>query len=90
MDFDKIPTPETNALYERMPNTFDSAADAFWCREMGGNARSLERRLHLAVEGLNRAANELGVPQPGYPAPVANAAEILRTVLRQIKEAKNG
>lgn len=32
-------------------------------------------------EALEAAANELGVPQPGYPAPVANAAEILRAAL---------
>lgn len=34
--------------------------------------------LHDAVQ---RALNELGVPQPGYPQPVANAVDILRAAL---------
>lgn len=29
------------------------------------------------AEGIKTALSELGVPQPGYPAPVANAVEIL-------------
>jgi hypothetical protein len=33
------------------------------------------------VNAIERALNELGVPQPGYPVPVANAVEILRTSL---------
>lgn len=28
--------------------------------------------------GIQAALKELGVPQPGYPAPVANAVEILK------------
>jgi hypothetical protein len=32
-------------------------------------------------EALRRAGNELGIPQPGYPAPVANAAEIIASAL---------
>lgn len=36
---------------------------------------------------MRRAANELGVPQPGYPAPVANAANILRAALGDIPPA---
>lgn len=38
-------TPRTDALYERMPRTFNNSADAFWCREMGDHARQLEREL---------------------------------------------
>jgi hypothetical protein len=40
-------------------------------------------RAHVAMlrEQLQRAANELGVPQPGYPQPVANAAEIIAAAL---------
>lgn len=37
--------------------------------------------LPKAIDAMRRAANELGVPQPGYPAPVANAASILRDAL---------
>lgn len=32
-------------------------------------------------DAIHAALNELGVPQPGYPAPVANAVEILRAAL---------
>ena len=30
---------------------------------------------------IEMALNELGVPQPGYPQPVANAVEILQTAI---------
>lgn len=33
------------------------------------------------AEAIQRALNELGVPQPGYPQPVANAVEILSAAL---------
>lgn len=33
-------------------------------------------------EAIRAALNELGVPGPGYPAPVANAVDILRAALR--------
>jgi hypothetical protein len=32
------------------------------------------------MRGIHDALNELGVPGPGYPAPVANAVEILSDV----------
>lgn len=32
-------------------------------------------------DAIQRALNELGVPQPGYPAPVANVVEILGNAL---------
>ena len=33
------------------------------------------------LEAIDKALHELGVPQPGYPAPVANAYDILRVAL---------
>lgn len=38
-----------------------------------------------AREALTKAGNELGVPQPGYPAPVANAAEIISACLKELE-----
>jgi len=43
----------------------------------------LEARCQRCREALERIRDELGVPQPGYPAPVANAAEIAREALRE-------
>lgn len=39
-------------------------------------------------DALKRASNELGVPQPGYPAPVTNAANILKYALAKAKKAE--
>ena len=40
-------------------------------------------RLRAAIDA---ALHELGVPGPGYPAPVANAVDILRAALRAALE----
>jgi hypothetical protein len=40
--------------------------------------RAENTRYKAALEEIR---NELGVPQPGYPAPVANAAHIARAAL---------
>jgi hypothetical protein len=37
-----------------------------------------EARVKELEERIRRALNELGIPQSGYPAPVANAVSILR------------
>jgi hypothetical protein len=39
--------------------------------------------LEKAWSALEFIRNELGVPQPGYPAPVANAAERARKALEE-------
>lgn len=39
-------------------------------------------------DALKRASNELGVPQHGYPAPVTNAANILKYALAKAKKAE--
>lgn len=36
------------------------------------------RLLERMADGIHRALGELGVPDENYPAPVANAVEILR------------
>ena len=44
---------------------------------------------HELKHALICARNELGVPQPGYPAPVANAANIIQAALDKAKSAEN-
>lgn len=53
--------------------------------EDGGEKYFKELKAHNAalVAALKRAQRELGVPQPGYPQPVANAYEILAQALSQ-------
>jgi chromosome segregation ATPase len=50
----------------------------------------IQLRLELAEarEAIDKAAHELGVPQPGYIAPVANAATVLRAYLAKYPEPK--
>ena len=43
-------TPETDAWYAAHPSTLDTAFDAYYAREFGDFARSLERRLRKADE----------------------------------------
>ena len=52
----------------------------------GGDPRHGEGAVEVAIrlmgrmaDGIERALHELGVPGEGYPAPVANAVEILQT-----------
>ena len=65
-------TPRTDALYEKMPSTFDTSADAFWCREMGDLARQLERELAEAIELLRMweyfAHEDNWSPAPATPS----------------------
>ena len=41
-------------------------------------------------KALEAAGRELGVPQPGYPAPVANAAKIIAAALAEPEPEKGG
>jgi GGDEF domain-containing protein len=43
--------------------------------------RDLYAETRALREGIRTALNELGVPQPGYLSPVANAVEILSALL---------
>jgi hypothetical protein len=45
-----------------------------WCNDV---ARA-EAKVNELEHRIRRALNELGIPQAGYPAPVANAVSVLR------------
>ena len=57
------------------------------CVDVGHRNIVHEARAPLDVERLrsaiDAALHELGVPQPRYPAPVANAVDILRAALEE-------
>lgn len=50
-----------------------------------GRVKAAEARIAELEGALRAALNELGVPQPGYPMPVANAVAILRALLEKGK-----
>lgn len=51
--------------------------------EHNRQTQELTARMQIEVlrSGIRRALDEIGVPQPGYPAPVANAHRILTEAL---------
>ena len=53
--------------------------------ESGGTAETPGELADLRT-AIRAALCELGEPQPGYPAPVANAVEILRAALQDVRE----
>jgi hypothetical protein len=87
------PTPRTDAkmfpawgwdthTMEYVPHGIGFPAD---------DARKLERELtaiteqrDMLAEALREIKNELGVPQPEYPAPVTNAVKIATTALQSL------
>ena len=64
----------------------DQRDAAIWCHEKcrEDRLRVIEQRDRLA-EALREIKNELGVPQPEYPAPVANAVKIADVALAAVK-----
>lgn len=46
--------------------------------------------IETLLAALDQAKKELGVPQPGYPAPVANAYEVLNIALLKANELAAG
>jgi hypothetical protein len=66
-----------------LAETQKTMLDNHWNND--ANARKAHLEAEAEVERLRAAVtaacNELGVPQPGYPAPVANAAQILTEAL---------
>lgn len=52
--------------------------------EESANARLVAAAPDL-LEALERITRELGVPQPGYPQPVANAVEIARAAIAKAR-----
>jgi hypothetical protein len=48
------------------------------------NIAALTKQRDKLAEALRRIKNELGVPQPEYPAPVANAVKIADKALQSL------
>lgn len=61
--------------------------DATFIASCAGNAEAGWRAVRAAIKNGTSALNELGVPQPGYPAPVANAVEFITQQLESILAA---
>lgn len=59
------------------------ADDYFATKEM---IKALKADLGVAKDALDLIMKNLGVPQPGYPAPVAHAYELAKEALEFIKE----
>lgn len=57
---------------------------AVWAAGYSAGISTLRAQLDEALIALRAARDELGVPQPGYPAPVANAANIIASALSKI------
>jgi hypothetical protein len=47
----------------------------------GNRGDKLQKRIKVLEDALMRITYELGVPQPGYPQPVANAYDIAQAAL---------
>ena len=58
--------------------------DGYW--SLGPFATPFDAENARLRGALQSIMNELGVPQPGYPQPVANAYEIARAALRAFRE----
>jgi hypothetical protein len=52
--------------------------------QLRAHADALEK-LKVAEGAMHNAMNELGVPGDGYPAPVANAYDLLKAALARIR-----
>lgn len=63
-----------------------------WSGEYFSQARFVDPEYDALVEEmvstLQNASNELGVTQPGYPAPVGNANEYIKEVLLKLEAFK--
>jgi len=68
------------ALRER----YNKAVSAY--KEVSECDEKSKAQVKMLVEALEAIRNELGIPQPGYPQPVANAADIAKEALIKIKE----
>ena len=80
------PTPKTDALFPIGP--FGVPETRTNITKIAADFRRLEQERNALMEAFRKARDELGVPQPEYPQPVANAVEIINEVLRAIKERK--
>jgi len=86
-------TPETDAMisadHHHLEDDNFFSASFYW--RMCDLARRIERELTAVTEQRDRLAealrnikNELGVPQPEYPAPVANAVKIADEAIQSL------
>jgi hypothetical protein len=78
------------SAYKKMMEDWEMSGEMIGCC-MKDKALELERELTAVTEQRDRLAealrkikNELGVPQPEYPAPVANAVKIATTALQSL------
>jgi hypothetical protein len=55
-----------------------------WCLAHEAEVGRLRQQLEGAVGDLRAALNELGVPGPDYPAPVANAVDHIKAALAHL------
>ena len=70
---DKVDQKAINQLMQSSPE--------YRQRALCENCESLEERIKVLEDALMRITYELGVPQPGYPQPVANAYDIAQASL---------
>lgn len=54
----------------------------FCDRHSEAHVAALEAQVARCQEAAERITKELGIPQPGYPAPVSNAYQIATEILR--------
>lgn len=73
-------------LYEQQCGNISIKGSKFcWMHTPGYQQPMMKLKAENAKlkEACRNALNELGVPRPGYPQPVANAVEILHGVLKE-------
>jgi septation ring formation regulator EzrA len=74
-----VPVVELSNLALRAADTIEQQqAEIERLRE---GERAADKEIERLREALAEIRNELGVPQPGYPQPVANAADIAHAAL---------
>jgi len=82
------PTPRTDAIRKRIPEPRaiqDMICLAF---DLERELAEVTKQRDALAEALRSIKNELGVPQPEYPAPVANAVKIADEALKSLTTNK--
>lgn len=70
-----------NEELRKVTQTLRENIDCLKTHDLPQEVTALREQRDKLKDTIRRALRELGVPQPGYPAPVANAVEILNDVL---------
>lgn len=69
------------------PDTLDDGGNIVEIKVVELSAyHSLQQELDECVEALEKASDELGINQPGYPAPVGNANDYIKQALAKLKQ----